>query len=372
MGAVHFEPPPHAHTTREPSASSRDRSRHPDLAVVTTVPIALLLPADSPRLSGENLEHAHTLAASGQELPPIIVHRQTMRVIDGMHRLRVAMLRRQPEIQVCFFEGSAADAFVLAVKSNVGHGLPLTLTERVSAAERIIASHAQWSDRVIASATGLSATTVGGLRRRRSTAGTAPTSRIGRDGRVRPLSAAEGRRTAGKLIAASPDAPLREIAKQANLSLGTVRDVRDRVLRGEDPVPAPRRAAPRQRTRPPAPSPATRLPGAIGEEEKPLATMPDAPPNPPTPSAAKTPDGDAQADLTVVFKNLCGDPSLRYTETGRLLLRMLETQIAGVRRWDEIAESVPSHQAAMVSAAAAECASAWEALARKISQRSPA
>ncbi|UXY30456.1 ParB/RepB/Spo0J family partition protein [Streptomyces sp. HUAS TT20] len=369
MIAVHFEPPLRARTTREPSTPPRERGRHPDLPAVTTVPIALLLPADSPRLSGENLEHAHTLAASEQELPPIIVHRQTMRVIDGMHRLRVAVLRGQPEIRVRFFEGSAADAFVLAVKSNVGHGLPLTLTERVSAAERIIASHAQWSDRVIASATGLSATTVGGLRRRRSETGTAPASRIGRDGRVRPLSTAEGRRTAGRLIAASPDAPLREIAKQANLSLGTVRDVRNRVLRGEDPVPAPRRAASRQRTRPPAQNSVPRLPGAIGEKEQPRVAGPDAPSNP---SAAKAPGGGPQADLTAVFKNLCGDPSLRYTETGRLLLRMLETQIAGVRRWDEIAESVPSHRAAMVSAAATECASAWQKLARKISQQSPA
>ncbi|MGH1551964.1 ParB/RepB/Spo0J family partition protein [Streptomyces sp. L7] len=162
------------------------------------MPIALLLPADSPRLSGENLEHAHTLAASEQDLPPIIVHRQTMRVIDGMHRLRVAVLRRQSEIRVCFFEGNTADAFVLAVKSNVGHGLPLTLADRVSAAERIITSHTEWSDRVIASATGLSATTVGGLRRR----GGKADARLPRPASAgtagsRPLSTAEGRRTAG-------------------------------------------------------------------------------------------------------------------------------------------------------------------------------
>ncbi|MGH1551963.1 hypothetical protein ACRAWF_06810 [Streptomyces sp. L7] len=87
---------------------------------------------------------------------------------------------------------------------------------------------------------------------------------------------------------------------------------------------------------------------------------------------AKAPDGGVQPDLTALFKNLCGDPSLRYTETGRLLLRMLETQIAGVQRWDEIAESVPSHRAAMVSAAAAECAGAWQKLAQKLSQRSSA
>ncbi|MGH8879883.1 MAG: hypothetical protein ACRD0P_21450, partial [Stackebrandtia sp.] len=61
-------------------------------AHVERVRIALLRPADSPRLDGENSEHTQMLAESSEKLPPILVHRQTMRVIDGVHRLSAALL----------------------------------------------------------------------------------------------------------------------------------------------------------------------------------------------------------------------------------------------------------------------------------------
>jgi len=66
------------------------------------VPIARILAADSPRRAGENPEHAQSLAEVNAELPPIVVHRATLRVIDGMHRLRAARLRGQEEIAVHF------------------------------------------------------------------------------------------------------------------------------------------------------------------------------------------------------------------------------------------------------------------------------
>src|SRR5947199_10633529 len=56
------------------------------------LPVSSLLPGDSPRVAGENPEHVQLLAAA-RNLPPILVHRSTMRVIDGMHRLRAARLR---------------------------------------------------------------------------------------------------------------------------------------------------------------------------------------------------------------------------------------------------------------------------------------
>ena len=61
------------------------------------VPVELLRHADSPRLDGESPDHIRTLAESGSDLPPILVHRETMRVIDGMHRLRAAILNGQLE-----------------------------------------------------------------------------------------------------------------------------------------------------------------------------------------------------------------------------------------------------------------------------------
>src|SRR5213076_255321 len=64
------------------------------------MPIGSLLPADSPRLEGERLDHVRALADAVGEPPPILVHRHSRRVIDGMHRLRAAQLRGERMIEV--------------------------------------------------------------------------------------------------------------------------------------------------------------------------------------------------------------------------------------------------------------------------------
>ncbi|GAA0896563.1 hypothetical protein GCM10009574_073920 [Streptomyces asiaticus] len=109
------------------------------------VPIHLLLESDSPRVDGEDTDYVKALAESGARLPPIVVHRATRRVVDGMHRLRAAELRGQESIEAQFFEGSTSDAFVLSVWLNTAHGLSLSTADRSAAALRIIRSHPQWS-----------------------------------------------------------------------------------------------------------------------------------------------------------------------------------------------------------------------------------
>lgn len=319
------------------------RGTLPDDAT-TTVPITSVLPADSPRLSGEDMEHARSLAEADQELPPIIIHQATMRVIDGMHRLRAAQLRGQTEIKAKFFHGPESDAFLLAVEANIRHGLPLTLADKTAAAQRLIRSHPHWSDRAIASATALSATKVGGLRNEAST-GEQLTARLGQDGKIRPVSTEEGRRIAGRLLSETPYAPLREIARKAGISPGTVRDVRARVLRGEDPVPLSIRTPGKRRK----PEPKTEEYGR---------------------AAARGSDGpETAADLDTLFQNLCRDPSLRQSELGRLLLRMLDVQLTGARRSSTIADAIPEHRLEMVSLAATECARSWQAFAERLELR---
>src|SRR5262245_17675514 len=109
----------------------------------TTVPIRSLVPSQSLRINGEHKDHVRTLAETDDKLPPIVVHRTTMQVIDGMHRLRAAVLRGREHIDVEFFEGDEEDAFVLAVKLNARHGLPLSPADRAAAVVRIINSHRQ-------------------------------------------------------------------------------------------------------------------------------------------------------------------------------------------------------------------------------------
>ncbi|MEU7467687.1 ParB/RepB/Spo0J family partition protein [Streptomyces sp. NPDC044984] len=316
-----------------------------ELSAVEVVPIARLLLADSPRCGGEDHEHVRLLAESEAPLPPITVHRPSMRVIDGVHRLLAARWRGRHEIQVRFFDGPAEDAFILAVEANVRHGLPLSAAERTTAAIRILRTHPEWSDRAIASIAGLSAKTVAAQRLKvQGDAGR--TGRIGKDGRVRPLSSAEGRRIAARLIAEDPSASLRSIAKRAGIAPGTVRDVRDRLRRGEDPVPS-------------RPQPAQATPAAV----------PASRPAPPRLVVHRDTASLSAEAREAMFRSLCRDPSLRMTETGRLLLRMMEVHMAADHR--HIAAAVPAHCAESISAMATACAEVWQELATLVKASAP-
>ncbi|MFD7132921.1 ParB/RepB/Spo0J family partition protein [Streptomyces sp. NPDC059894] len=295
---------------------------------VTTVDIDQLLPADPIRLDGISEEHVCLIAESELRMSPIIVHRDTMRVIDGMHRLKAASLRGDRSIQVTFFDGDLEAAFILAVRANNAHGLPLTAADRRAAAGRLLDLCPDSSDRAIAAIVGISAHTVAAVRC--STEQTAQSnSRVGRDGRVRPASTVDGRRKAAQLMAARPDITLREVAKETGLSLGTVADVRRRVLRGDSPVPAGQAAKA----------------AAVNWSEAPVA------------------DGAASdLDMTSSWRQLTRDPSLRYTRNGRQLLRLLRAHSSIA----QMAHSVPSHCSQNVALLARECAQAWGQLAQRL------
>lgn len=308
------------------------------------VPVTALRPSDSPRLGGEDCEHARALAESETALPPVLVHRPTMRVIDGMHRLHAAVLRGEETIRVRFFDGDAADAFVLGVRSNVKHGRPLTLADRRAAALRIIASHPQWSDRAIASATGLAAKTVGAIRACATGEDPQSRSRVGRDGRVRPLNSADGRLRASALLREKPSASLRQIAVQAGVSLGTVRDVRDRLARGDDPVP------PRQRRGPRGTGSASGAGSSTRAKEPQRAPAADR-------CAERV---EAQRSLLVRLKR---DPSLRFTEAGRTLIRLLNSHVVDQPECRQVLDAVPAHCRGIVAEIAQSYADTWKELA---------
>jgi ParB-like chromosome segregation protein Spo0J len=292
-----------------------------------SLPLAVLRTADSPRQGGEDPDHIRLLAAAEGPLPPITVHSATMRVIDGMHRLRAAQRRGSDTIRATFFDGDEADAYVLGVRLNIEHGLPLSREDRLAAAGRIMASHPDWSDRLIASVTGLAASTVSGIRKRSTSNAERSNRRLGHDGRIRPLSAAEGRRRAADIMAREPDASLRDVASRAGIALGTAKDVRDRLRRGQSPVP----------DGPGRPGNAT----AAVEE------------------ALATPTGPAPLELSRLLR----DPALRYTEQGRQLLRLIHSQPCGGQAWESLAQSVPTPQAKTMAHLAREFARQWNHLA---------
>ncbi|MFC9297671.1 ParB/RepB/Spo0J family partition protein [Streptomyces sp. NPDC057011] len=310
-------------------------------AAVVEVPLDALLSADSPRTVRIDESHAQALAQSGQPLPPLLVHRATMRIIDGTHRLRAAELRGLRTVGVTYFDGSAEDAFVLSVEANISHGLPLTHTERTAAALRILRSHPDWSDRGIARRTGLAPKTVAALRRREGPATPVPYARVGQDGRLRPSDPARGREAAARLLAGRPTASLRQIAREAGIAPSTVRDVRRRIGEGADPVPATQRRSGNHA----APGP---------------ATAPD-----------RGPDwGPARGQaLPSLVASLCKDPLLRLSEAGRLLLRMLDLQVSGLRHRERIVAAVPPYRAETAAAAAAQVARGWQELSEELGRR---
>ncbi|AZM59166.1 MULTISPECIES: ParB/RepB/Spo0J family partition protein [unclassified Streptomyces] len=313
-----------------------------DVIPAQKVPISSLLPADSPRLTGENPEHVELLAAA-RNLPPILVQRSTMRVIDGMHRVRAALLRGEKTIAVTFFEGDDGEAFLRAVDANIKHGLPLSLADREAAARRILANHPQWSDRTVATATGLSHTTVGAIRRRSGLPAARNGSRVGRDGRARPVDAAAGRRRASEFIARQPDAPLRTIAKEAGISVGTARDVRQRVRAGRDPVPDSQRRPARES-----------VPSAVG-------------PAVPAPHGAG--GGRRGPDWRSVVGSLSRDPAVRYAQNGRAFVRWVDGHVIEPVEWGELIDAVPPHWQNSVAELARSCAGAWLEFAQELEQR---
>lgn len=315
---------------------------------IQQVPIAAVRPGYTPRLAGESDEHARLLAASDVVLPPVLVQRTTMRMIDGVHRLRAAQLRGEKTIAVQFFDGDDNAAFIAAVRANNAHGLPLTLADREAAAARLLAAHPQYSDRSIAAIAGLSAPTVREIRRRNHPDVTT-TTRIGQDGRVRPLDSTEARRLAAEAIAAHPGASLRTIARIAGLSPTTVRDVRERMRRSDDPIPEGVRKA----------TPAAAPVDAVGD---PPATSVDG--------GSHDQPGAHQAGpgRSGLLENLRRDPSLRFTESGRTLLRLLAVRGGGPPDRDML-ESLPPHCAYTIAAFARACASEWLDFASELERR---
>src|SRR5580704_477773 len=204
---------------------------------VSRVEIERLVRGPMVRVDGENQAHARLLASTPQPLPPILVHRSTMMVIDGMHRLLAARLRGDTTIAVRFFEGSDDEAFVVAVQANIAHGMPLSLADRELAAQKIILLQPEWSDRVIGETCALSPKTVAGIRRCATGEGPQLPVRRGRDGRSRPVDPIPSRKRIAAALVADPSASLRRIAGLTGTSVNTVRDVRRRLADNQSPIP---------------------------------------------------------------------------------------------------------------------------------------
>jgi ParB-like chromosome segregation protein Spo0J len=302
------------------------------------VPVDSLRPADSPRLDGIDEEHVALLVESGAELPPILVHRPSLRVVDGMHRLLAARCQGRTHLLVEYFDGDDDAAFVRSVSDNIRHGLSLSLADRKAAAVRIMTCYPPWSDRRVGRAAGLSGKTVAALRQRLDN--DAPARRIGRDGRIRPIDGGSGRQLAGDILTAHPEASLRQVARAAGIAPATVRDVRNRLRRGDSPMTA------------------SQLRGRADGGD-PVAR--------PVPRQARRTHRDTGGiDPRTTLDGLRKDPSLRYTDAGRALLRWLDRYLVGGGLSTGIVSAAPPHCVPLIARLARHCASEWAELAERL------
>jgi hypothetical protein len=263
-----------------------------------------------------------------------------MQVIDGLHRLRVAQLRGETTIAAVFFDGDIKEAFVLAVRLNAVHGLPLTLADRKAAACRILSLYPQWSDRRIAGVAAVSPKTVSTIRRRSTVEFPQPTGRIARNG-VLYRSNGQARKVAAELFAADPKASVREIALAAGISVTTAKDVRKRVRHGEEPTRSRKSAADSDAKRSPVGKPVRNTaPGTAGQ----------------------------RADTAYVLDRMRKDPSLRFTESGRAVLRWLEVPFGGADL-ETVVDKIPSHCAPGLAEVARQRSRDWEQLAELLDHR---
>ncbi|MFE2958007.1 ParB N-terminal domain-containing protein [Nocardia tengchongensis] len=259
---------------------TKARGLEADPSELVRIPLDRLRIGTVIRQSGQNARHVAALSEVAAALPPIVVHRSSMTVIDGVHRVRAAQDSGSQWIDAVYFDGDDGQALLLAVRLNTAHGLPLSAADRKAAAEQALAYYPDWSNRRLAMAIGLSERAIAAIRRKSATT------------------------------------PGRETHPVAAVSVAPA-DFQHRYERthalpvSRRPEPAPDRAYP-----------------------------------------------------TRALRNLCSDPALSRTESGRQLLALLALIPADPEAWADLADNLPPYHAALIADLAAQQARNWAALAR--------
>ncbi|MEU9350945.1 winged helix-turn-helix domain-containing protein [Streptomyces griseoloalbus] len=339
-----------------------------------------------------------------------------------MHRLQAAVLRGQRFIDVRYVDGSPVDLFLQSVKANTRHGLPLTLKDRKAAVARILTSHPHLSDRAIAAIAGVSPKTVGAARARRAPADSTaqPHTRVGRDGRARPVDIPQRREKVLALLSEQPGITLREVAEQAGVSISTVHRMRQELRQSSDggrrPESTVREGAGAGTVppgtgegRPGTPDGTWPLKASLSPEDFRESAHSEGASDPdwthPAPSAASSspaqepdtrlsPPARPGVSVTIprrdarlpsvpdpqnwlpydarsrirAMRTLANDPSVRFTDGGRALLRWLNGQAQQLAAGERMLDAVPPHCVQAVADIASHYAKEWERLAETLRQ----
>ncbi len=288
------------------------------------------------RSSGLDMDHVANLCKAAWPLTPILVHQPSMHVVDGHHRVAAAEAQGMTDIRAWLFDGPLDIAYTLAVRTNISHGLPLTLADRRAAAQKMLVYHKDWSDRAIAASTGLSAKVIGRLRRASEDSQQSIT-RLGRDGRRRPIDAGAQRAQAAEILAANPSASLREVARAVGLSPSTIHNLRARIEAA---------TVTSQHNR-------TDVEREMALESRGHYATPQGNDNP-------------SDDTATVLAALSRDPALRFNDTGRELLHWLHDHVVTTDDARRILDAAPNHSIIHFVAIARRCSYNWSVIAASL------
>lgn len=174
---------------RSRSTGSRQSGAAINSGGAVEVPIAAIHvePSLQPRLGGLDGEHVRALQETPDQWPPLAAFEQEGRfaLLDGFHRLAAAQNLGLERVQVRAVEApSDGDLRGLAFALNASHGRPLSLADRRAEATRLLTRDPEVSNMEIARRCALSPTTVQAVRRELEDAEAIEASerRIGRDG----------------------------------------------------------------------------------------------------------------------------------------------------------------------------------------------
>lgn len=118
-----------------------------------------------------------------------------------------------------------------------------------------------------------------------------------------------------------------------------------RLERGEDPI----------------------LPGRGKQTE--IAPLASTPPSRMRTASAERATADGDQSISFILEKLRKDPSLRLSDSGRELLRLLQLQCTALERWPQFAEQLPDHCTDVVMLFARQCAEEWDAAAKALQKR---
>jgi hypothetical protein len=72
----------------------------------------------------------------------------------------------------------------------------------------------------------------------------------------------------------------------------------------------------------------------------------------------------------MLMRGLARDPSLRFSDSGRSLLRWMQSRVVRPEEWHGIADEMPAHISQLLAKVARHCASEWSQVAKELQQRS--